>query len=237
MGKGWISVHRSIFDCWIWQEKPFSKAQAWIDLLLLANHDSAKRLYNGELVTFEPGTVNRSIASLSDRWGWNRKTTTKFLKVLENDEMVTVKGTTHGTTITIVNYGKYQDVGSTKGTTKGQPDGQPRDSQMDTNNNVNNVNNENKRERAKFAPPSVQEVREYCQERKNNVDPEVFVDFYASKGWKVGKNPMKDWKACVRTWEKRRDEKSPPSKQKNKFHNFEEREIDFKSLEEKYARN
>ena len=53
-----------------------------------------------------------------------------------------------------------------------------------------------------FSKPSVEEVREYCQQRKNSVDPETFVDFYESKGWKVGKNPMKDWKACVRTWEK-----------------------------------
>ena len=55
----------------------------------------------------------------------------------------------------------------------------------------------------RFAPPTVEEVREYCRERGNNVNPERFIDFYASKGWKVGNQPMKDWKACVRTWEQR----------------------------------
>ena len=60
----------------------------------------------------------------------------------------------------------------------------------------------------RFTPPTVDEVRAYCQERHNNVDPETFVDFYASKGWKVGNNSMKDWKACVRTWEKRDGNKS-----------------------------
>ena len=55
----------------------------------------------------------------------------------------------------------------------------------------------------RFSPPSVEEVRAYCRKRDNNVDAERFVDFYASKGWMVGKNPMKDWKAAVRTWEKR----------------------------------
>ena len=54
----------------------------------------------------------------------------------------------------------------------------------------------------RFTPPTIQEVRDYCKERGNNVDPERFVDFYASKGWKVGNQPMKDWKAAVRTWEK-----------------------------------
>jgi hypothetical protein len=47
----------------------------------------------------------------------------------------------------------------------------------------------------------VEEVRAYCTERGNSVDPEAFVDFYASKGWMIGKNKMKDWKAAVRTWE------------------------------------
>lgn len=58
-----------------------------------------------------------------------------------------------------------------------------------------------------FVPPTVEEVREYCQERKNNVNPQSFIDFYSSKGWFVGKNKMKDWKAAVRTWEQRSGEK------------------------------
>lgn len=56
---------------------------------------------------------------------------------------------------------------------------------------------------ARFIPPTVEEVAAYCQERRNSVDPSAFVDFYASKGWKVGSNPMKDWRAAVRTWEQR----------------------------------
>lgn len=54
----------------------------------------------------------------------------------------------------------------------------------------------------RFTPPSLDEVRAYCQERGNNVDAERFVDYYTSNGWHVGKNPMKDWKAAVRTWER-----------------------------------
>lgn len=55
----------------------------------------------------------------------------------------------------------------------------------------------------RFTPPTFEEVQAYCTERKNNVDPERFIDFYASKGWMVGKNKMKDWKAAVRNWESR----------------------------------
>ena len=61
---------------------------------------------------------------------------------------------------------------------------------------------ENPREK-RFKPPTVEEVRAYCEERKNSVDAEKFVDFYASKGWMVGSNRMKDWQASVRTWERK----------------------------------
>lgn len=59
----------------------------------------------------------------------------------------------------------------------------------------------------RFTPPTVDEVTAYCMERENFVDPARFVDFYASKGWMIGKNPMKDWKAAVRTWEKGEDKR------------------------------
>ena len=66
--------------------------------------------------------------------------------------------------------------------------------------------------RKRFSPPSAAEVREYCRERENAVDAESFVDFYAAKGWKVGNAPMKDWKAAVRTWEKRDNRAAPRAK-------------------------
>lgn len=56
----------------------------------------------------------------------------------------------------------------------------------------------------RFIPPDVEQVRAYCRERNNGIDPEAFVNYYASKGWVVGRSPMKDWRAAVRTWEQRR---------------------------------
>lgn len=53
-----------------------------------------------------------------------------------------------------------------------------------------------------FIPPSLNEISEYCLERKNNINDQAFLDFYESKGWMIGKNKMKDWKAAIRTWEK-----------------------------------
>lgn len=59
--------------------------------------------------------------------------------------------------------------------------------------------------RERFTPPSVEEVAAYCLERRNGIDPEEFVSFYASKGWRVGTSPMRDWRSAVITWEKKRD--------------------------------
>lgn len=56
----------------------------------------------------------------------------------------------------------------------------------------------------RFVPPTIEEVRAYCEQRRNGIDAEAFVAFYKSKGWKVGKDSMKDWKSSVITWEKRR---------------------------------
>lgn len=56
--------------------------------------------------------------------------------------------------------------------------------------------------RKRFEKPTISDVEQYCIERNNNVDPQHFVDYYESNGWKVGKNSMKDWKAAVRTWER-----------------------------------
>lgn len=75
---------------------------------------------------------------------------------------------------------------------------------MTPHNIEDNIEN-NIEKRKCFIPPSVDEVREYCNERKNGIDPEAFVAFYASKGWKIGNTKMTNWKQAVITWEKRRD--------------------------------
>lgn len=77
-----------------------------------------------------------------------------------------------------------------------------------------NINNTLSNRRSHFTKPSLEEIREYCLSRNNQVDPEQFYNFYESKGWMVGKSPMKDWKASVRTWEKR--EKEVPQRKREK---------------------
>ena len=110
---GWIKLDRKITEHFLWEDKPFSKGQAWIDLLLLANHKEHKVPYKGEIVTCKRGEVDRSILWLAKRWGWSRSKVRDFLHTLEADQMVVLKATTHRTTVTIENYAFYQDLPTT----------------------------------------------------------------------------------------------------------------------------
>lgn len=84
-----------------------------------------------------------------------------------------------------------------------------------------------------FKPPTVDDVRAYCTERGNSVDPQSFVDFYESKGWMIGKNKMKDWKAAVRTWERSetKTRQGETAKLTRNNNNFERRQYDMDALE------
>lgn len=196
--KGWILLHRRIQDCEIWQDNsPFDNRSAWIDLLMLANHRDVEMIFDYKPMVVHRGQYLTSVRQLSARWSWSKNRVLKFLRLLESLKMIERDSNNQRTVLTIVKYEFYQcdwDTNMDTHVDAGVDAGMPQ---------TNNVKNEKKKlNNRAFVKPSVEEVREYCQQRKNSVDPETFVDFYESKGWKVGKNPMKDWKACVRTWEK-----------------------------------
>ena len=76
-------------------------------------------------------------------------------------------------------------------------------------NTINKENNKREISNIRFTPPSLEEVRAYCLSRANGINPESFIDYYTANGWKVGRNPMRDWRAAVRQWEQRRKEETP----------------------------
>lgn len=92
-------------------------------------------------------------------------------------------------------------------------------------NNTTNTNNTIDNNKGRFIKPILSEVEDYCTKRNNNIDAEAFVNFYESKGWMVGSNKMKDWKACVITWEKR-DKKKPQTM--SKIHQHLQKNINVK---------
>ena len=95
--KGYIKVYRDIRDHWIWQEKPYGKAQAWIDLLMMANHEEKKILFEGQLITVGKGQHMTSLTKLAERWGWSRSKVKRFLDVLKSEQMCNTKRNTRET--------------------------------------------------------------------------------------------------------------------------------------------
>jgi len=77
-----------------------------------------------------------------------------------------------------------------------------------TNINITNTNLTDSNTKGSFVKPTIIDINEYCKERKNNVDADTFFNFYESKDWLIGKNKMKNWKACIITWEKSRNNKN-----------------------------
>ena len=166
MDKGYISLNRSVEDNWLWKQRPFSKGQAWIDLILLANYSDVKIPKGDEVIAYKRGCVHRSIYFLADRWGWNRKTVRRFLSVLESDQMVSVSCTASGTTITLINYEKYQNHWSTDGTTYGTTDGTTHGTQTIITNN--NQKRPNARARASDRDQVFQDFLKLVEESERN---------------------------------------------------------------------
>lgn len=91
------------------------------------------------------------------------------------------------------------------------------------------------KKRGRFTPPTLEEVRAYCEERKSSVDPERFFEYFQTGGWKDSKgNPVRNWKQKVITWEKHSDQ---PQKKQNPFLQFDQHEYDFDALEKELLSN
>ena len=91
-----------------------------------------------------------------------------------------------------------------------------------TNINITNTNLTDSNSKVRFKKPNLDDVKNYCILRQNNIDAEAFIDFYESKNWKIGKNKMKDWKACVRTWERRESKKTTIGKLHSQINEWQE---------------
>lgn len=120
----YFKIDRSLLSSELWLSEPFTKAQAWIDLIGRANYSETQHFYGSKVVTLKRGQLITSTNALAQRWGWNRKKVVNFLKALETAKMVTAEGSAEGTTLTIENYDKFQLSGTTKGSAEGTSRGQ-----------------------------------------------------------------------------------------------------------------
>ena len=142
-GGGWIKIYRQIRENWIWEDP--EKLKAWIDLLLMVNHEDKKILVNGKLTTIKRGSTLTSIGKLSERWNWSKNKVYRFLELLKADGMCNANGSGVGTTLTIVNYSNFQGGqnadGSSNESPNGSADGSPVGTQTRRNKNYKETKN------------------------------------------------------------------------------------------------
>ena len=107
---GWIKLHRQIQECFLWRIKePFDKRSAWIDLLLLMEHQNKNLMIDGKIETIKRGSYMLSIEKLCERWMWSRNKVKRYLDVLEREHMIVTRRTNKGTLVNVVNYCIYQN--------------------------------------------------------------------------------------------------------------------------------
>ena len=161
MKKGFIPLWRDLANHWLWKsEEPFDNRSAWVDLLMMVNHEEAKIQVGMKLVTIHPGEKWTSIRQLSERWHWSKNRVKRFINLLESDYMITVKTTTNGTLLTIVNYDNFRlsrdtnehTNGYTNGYTSGYANGYASGHQTIMNNN--DIDNEKEGKKKTAPPPS-----------------------------------------------------------------------------------
>ena len=158
-------------------------------------------------LTAEKGYCYASNEYLADLFETTETTISKKIKLLETKQYIKINYRKRGCEIISREIRLSQ---------KEIDDCQKRKSTIVENNKENNISINNIKEinnnkllftKKKFKKPTLDEVQQYCSERKNNISAEKFIDYYESNGWKVGRNSMKDWKATVRNWEKNQQEK------------------------------
>ena len=114
---GWIKLHRKVCENWIWEDP--EKLRAWIDILLMVNHEEKTIPFNGRMITIRKGQKLTSIVQLAERWGWSRHRVYRFFSLLKQDGMCNTDSTPNGTLITVTNWALYQYAGTSNGTTNG----------------------------------------------------------------------------------------------------------------------
>jgi len=216
--EGFILIQRKITG-WKWWHNNTARG-LWLYLLVSANWKSG---YLGDGNEIKRGQVCKSLRTMAAENDVNVKTIRYWLKKFEESGEIVVDRAHRYHVINIVNYGKYQDKPDDKGTRTGTITGTNTGTITGTNTGTDRtrITKVTKKQgeqyigdakasttHKRFSPPSLDDLEDYA----NSIgyvgfDPDKFVDYYSANGWMVGKQHMKDWKATIRNWKRRDDEK------------------------------
>lgn len=207
MAEGWIKLHRQIMDTEDWLHEPFTRGQAWVDMLMLANHKDGSFRVRGIIVNIKRGQLGWSEENLAIRWKWSRGKVRRFFLELESETVhrIVQQKNNVSSIITILNYDLYQSNDTANDTANDTTDGHQTDTKRYTNKNVKNVKNGNKRESIDFIPPTPEQVKAYAEENGiTNTDlKEWFLTRTENQWVKVNGQSVKNWQLDLRTADRR----------------------------------
>ncbi len=202
MTKGYIILARKIADSEIFH-KPATWFKIFVYLVMKASHKDRGYLKRGQcFISYE--TICRECRT-------SNSVVDHAIRYMKKARMLATRKATGGMIVTVVNYHTYQDptcyASDSKSETKATDPpvcGETKAIQKRQHiTSIKTLKHYNKNERGRFTPPTLQEIQQLIQERGYPVDPDRFMNFYASKGWMVGKNKMKDWPAALAGWQSR----------------------------------
>lgn len=206
-----LKLHRKMLN-WGWYDDINTKV-VFLHCLLKTNWLPGE--WHG--IEYKAGEFITSLETLSNETHLTVSQVRTAIRHLEMTGEITSKSQGKCRIITVNNWDAYQ--GSDKEDDKEvAKSSQGHRKVVTTDIDIKNIDKKNNK---RFVKPTVEEVKAYCLEKGYSVDADRFVNFYESKGWLVGRTPMKDWKAAVRTWN--RSESQQPEKQKPKFNSFDSR--------------
>ena len=197
MNRGYVKLWRkSIEGGWLSNHKLWA---FWCWCLVKASYKEYNLVVGCQQVHLMPGDFVFGLNKASDELEMSVRSIRTILEFLKKSQNLTIKTTNKFSVISIVNWDIYQQ---TEIITDTQTDKQPTSHRQTTDNKQECKELKNKRNNI-FIVPSVEEIKTYCQERKNKIDPQYFIDYQTARDWKLkGGSKIKDWKAVIRTWEK-----------------------------------
>lgn len=206
---GFICLYRQITQ-WEWYKNP-NTFRLFIHLLLMANYADGR--FEGEII--KRGEYVTSLPSLADQTSLSIQQARTALDHLKSTGEITDRKTNRYRVITIVNYDRYQmDNRQNNRPSTGHQQADQQQYNKD-NKETNNIILLSKNNKGKFTPPTADDIRKYCDEIGcYGFNADYFIDYYESRGWMIGKNKMKSWKAAIRTWLRRDEERREQERHK-----------------------
>jgi len=201
MDKSWIKLYRKMQDHWVYKNPNYTNI--WLAILWGTNWKQSKVLVHGKLVIVERGEILTSIRTLAQQSHTSEKSVRNFLKHAEVDGMILPKKGTAATHFIVLNYNDLQEQQSTEGHTEGTARAQQghyhKKLRSKEGKNIEQTDSVSMRSRA-FTPPSFEEVEAFFTSLFRHDLAQPYFDYYTSNGWRVGKNPMKNWQSAARNW-------------------------------------